>query len=952
MNIGELKASISLHTAAFSEGVKKATSGLSQISKSSTKAASSVKKTSSAISNGFKNIGKTAKGLGSSIVVLNQGVELLNTGLMALRQLIGGTASAFIEAASKSEQFRIRIDTALGSVSEGSRLFKEMTKYAAQVPFQFEHIMESATALAPIVEGGVAGVQKQMRMIGDLAALTGLSLREATGNFIKMYSAGAAAADLFRERGILPLLGFLPKVSYGVAETRRKLEESAKMIEGITGRLAMTWDGQVSMMQDKWFLFRKAIMDSGPFNFMKAMLYQLNDQLMGLINNAEDWAPKMGEQITSFLKESVLFIADMIEGAGKAWQSFKPVFDQSTNYISSMWDTFMSLPEWVRELGLIGVFLGGRKGVVVAGGLLHLLKAAGDTAEGIGHVFNGRMNFGDLFNQNRENWNKSLEAARARQEEIEKPYELRFKVSGDQSNLTSGIADALRKAVEKAPSISKMMKLEQTKVKVRKAFDEAFDPAQMKALGKIAKEMDKLTIGNKQGGLSAYEKKIAGINLQYKNLKDTIENAWNSDKPAEFIKEQEKLKAVLQKELELAKDAESKKNLADNIAWIDGQLRAAKNSVKFIKQARIELEQFNSTAHASLENDRIKNYDAMIARIKNMAETTDDSFQAEMKRADRFIESFNEQNRALTWQEEIQVRLAHAERVRAKVNKDAEKQTRALTAQLSSLGKSAYQRGLEKINHRIAELVRRAGYATPEIIKLKEQLIAMNEVENPFTAKQGIIAGLYEVSEALQTQGEIWRDTVADVASSMRDSFNEGFISVIKGDFDNLGKIVENFLDNMLRSMANAISNNMMNQMMGSMSSSGGSGMLGMIASLFTSQQAKGGAWNNGVQFFASGGVVGSPTMFGHSGGLGIMGEAGAEGILPLARMRNGDLGVQASMGVGAPSVKLVVHNNSGQEAEARASEPEWNGQEWVVSLWLDAYHRDAHGLRTGMKTF
>lgn len=56
---------------------------------------------------------------------------------------------------------------------------------------------------------------------------------------------------------------------------------------------------------------------------------------------------------------------------------------------------------------------------------------------------------------------------------------------------------------------------------------------------------------------------------------------------------------------------------------------------------------------------------------------------------------------------------------------------------------------------------------------------------------------------------------------------------------------------------------------------------------------ANGGAFNKGVEFFANGGVVGSPTMFQHSGGLGVMGEAGPEAIMPLKRGANGKLGVQ-----------------------------------------------------------
>lgn len=46
---------------------------------------------------------------------------------------------------------------------------------------------------------------------------------------------------------------------------------------------------------------------------------------------------------------------------------------------------------------------------------------------------------------------------------------------------------------------------------------------------------------------------------------------------------------------------------------------------------------------------------------------------------------------------------------------------------------------------------------------------------------------------------------------------------------------------------------------------------------------------------FAEGGIVASPTYFGAGGSLGLMGERGAEAIMPLARGPNGQLGVVAN---------------------------------------------------------
>lgn len=68
---------------------------------------------------------------------------------------------------------------------------------------------------------------------------------------------------------------------------------------------------------------------------------------------------------------------------------------------------------------------------------------------------------------------------------------------------------------------------------------------------------------------------------------------------------------------------------------------------------------------------------------------------------------------------------------------------------------------------------------------------------------------------------------------------------------------------------------------------------------------ANGGAFERGGKFtaYANGGVVGSPTMFSHSGGLGVMGEAGPEAIMPLKRGKNGKLGVQMEGNAGNVTV-------------------------------------------------
>jgi hypothetical protein len=69
---------------------------------------------------------------------------------------------------------------------------------------------------------------------------------------------------------------------------------------------------------------------------------------------------------------------------------------------------------------------------------------------------------------------------------------------------------------------------------------------------------------------------------------------------------------------------------------------------------------------------------------------------------------------------------------------------------------------------------------------------------------------------------------------------------------------------------------------------------------------AKGGTFSQGkVMPFAKGGIVGSPTTFPMRGGMGLMGEAGPEAIMPLTRGADGRLGVQSA---GGRAVSVVMN--------------------------------------------
>ncbi|WP_090669501.1 phage tail tape measure protein [Aureimonas jatrophae] len=108
-------------------------------------------------------------------------------------------------------------------------------------------------------------------------------------------------------------------------------------------------------------------------------------------------------------------------------------------------------------------------------------------------------------------------------------------------------------------------------------------------------------------------------------------------------------------------------------------------------------------------------------------------------------------------------------------------------------------------------------------------------------------------------------------------------------------------LDSALRPIGN-LAGNLLNGLLGSLTGALGGGGGGAAAS-----PAR-------VLPFAKGGVVRAPSFFPMGGAAGLMGEAGAEAILPLRRGSDGSLGVAAGGG-GRGGPTTVVFNVSTPDA-------------------------------------
>lgn len=146
-----------------------------------------------------------------------------------------------------------------------------------------------------------------------------------------------------------------------------------------------------------------------------------------------------------------------------------------------------------------------------------------------------------------------------------------------------------------------------------------------------------------------------------------------------------------------------------------------------------------------------------------------------------------------------------------------------------------------------------------------------------------------------------FQKVIEGVAGTIESELNSAFASVLDGT-KTLGDALFDFASNVLAKVAQ----DLFAQQFSKPIAAGIAGIFAADGRVFDS---------SGVTPFAKGGVVGGPTIFPFANGVGLMGEAGPEAIMPLARGADGKLGVAAANGNSAPNI--TINNYSGQDATA-----------------------------------
>lgn len=165
----------------------------------------------------------------------------------------------------------------------------------------------------------------------------------------------------------------------------------------------------------------------------------------------------------------------------------------------------------------------------------------------------------------------------------------------------------------------------------------------------------------------------------------------------------------------------------------------------------------------------------------------------------------------------------------------------------------------------------------------------------------GLVAGFDSELRRMRRSLAATNKDIATLERGLSRGLRQAFDGLV---FD--GMKLSDALSDMARSMARTTYNAAMRPVMdhvGGMVSQGvGSLMEGVLPF------ANGASFSQGrVMPFAEGGVISRATAFPMRGGVGIMGEAGPEAIMPLARGADGKLGVRGAGGGGTVNVVMNI---------------------------------------------
>jgi hypothetical protein len=308
----------------------------------------------------FSSVQKNLQNIDRNTSTTSKGFSRLQTAIVAAVGALGTfkLAKGFLDTAVQLENLEVQLKFLTGSAKEGAAAFETLNEFAGKVPFELRDIANAAPNLLTVVDG-TDELNEVLALTGDIAAATGLDFKTTAEQIQRAFSGGIAAADIFREKGIKSLLGFQEGTRYTAEQTKEIItaafRDGTTTIKGASGDMAQTLTGVLSQLSDKTLRFQKALMDAGPFNFIKSLVKSLDDYLQSKFGSIEQAGAQMGQKLVDAFQAATI-------GLAKFGDMITPLVKMAANAIKGLFDMVNSLPGVIKSVGVIGFLLLGIKG--------------------------------------------------------------------------------------------------------------------------------------------------------------------------------------------------------------------------------------------------------------------------------------------------------------------------------------------------------------------------------------------------------------------------------------------------------------------------------------------------------------------------------------------------------------------------------------------------------------
>ncbi|MBQ4331372.1 MAG: tape measure protein [Spirochaetaceae bacterium] len=907
---------------------------------------------------------------------LGDALDKLSGPSTVLAGALAGAGVTAIKFAGNLEQTQLALEVLLGDAAKATQIKDEWTQLAAATPFDSADIDEAGKKLLAFdIEANK--VTETLRRIGDISAATGSSISDIADIYGKAKVQGRLFAEdinQFQGRGI-PVLQSLAKV-LGVAES----EVRDLVSEGKVGFPEL--EQAFNLMTD----------EGGRFN---GMMEKLSTSTLGkfnsMVDNAQLTLASFGDillPIANDAMDAISGILEELQGLDDGSKRFIVTTGGVAAAIAAAIPIVKGLSAAMAVMAANPVILG----ITAAGAAVALIAGAASKAAHAYEDYNSELaktkSASDSLLSSYANGNTAKQLDETTTRDLIALYpELRGEVSA-YSTTVEEAAKAVeelnkQKVLDSATAqIAKLQKLEdkledaaETYDKVKKKRDEYYsDPARMMNWNE-GSVIDTQFQGAEDAVKNLTKKLEAGrtqVEAALSSINHGLEE-WNIvELPAPEIPVEEVAAELDKVVVELDKaggDAlKTWQQWWTEITKVgDGSFETGVQAGQLYVEG-MERELANSTAIAealgkSLDMEAI--LDSQMSQIegdleKLLAITADkiaggDIFEIDDKSVNELIEKYRElaeaKNKALVTEELDQMREA-VDRLGMSEAELLEVEKQLAVARLEGLGATEaqieeYKKLFDQLNSKGEDdpfsswEEKLAGLVENALMQLEGMSQQMAEMVGGFVVQfaniglDGLMGGLDAVGQALgegKDAAEAWNNAMTQMAM----------------------QLLENLPTMFLQAGLQLIAQGQWALGLGFVAAAGSTALIsgftkGKVAQAEENAEANatGGVYGGGESYraFARGGaftnsIVTEPTNFrfakGGGFGLGLMGEAGPEAIMPLKRTADGSLGVSAE-GFGGGDVammmKVIVNNYSSEKVEANESQGEGGERQLEITI-------------------